>query len=74
LRSDGDDLHLKAALLELANEFEKEAASDHTKTTTHKDAESLVQRYGKGGADAGLKDWRPRPHRCSSATCRWRRT
>jgi hypothetical protein len=24
LRSDGDDLHLKAALLELANEFKKE--------------------------------------------------
>jgi putative membrane protein len=36
-------------------DFDKQYHSDQV--SAHKDAVSLFQRYGKGGADAGLKDW-----------------
>ena len=36
-------------------DFDKQYHSDQV--SGHKDAVSLFQRYGKSGADAGLKDW-----------------
>ena len=36
-------------------DFDKQYHSDQV--TAHKDAVSLFQRYGKGGTDAGLKQW-----------------
>jgi len=36
-------------------DFDKQYHSDQV--TAHKDAVSLFQRYGKGGDDAGLKQW-----------------
>jgi putative membrane protein len=36
-------------------DFDKQYHSDQV--TAHEDAVSLFQRYGKGGADAGLKQW-----------------
>lgn len=36
-------------------DFDKQYHSDQV--SAHKDAVSLFQRYGKGGEDAGLKDW-----------------
>jgi putative membrane protein len=36
-------------------DFDKQYHSDQV--SAHKDAVSLFQRYGKGGDDAGLKDW-----------------